>query len=274
MDHHTTWFNFLPFFHAVEHWFQGITHEGLLFKSPVGAQHFFAGILTTLVIFIVALRARAQLARSKDPIIPDPEPSIRNFFELILEALYRQSKQIIGKDARRYFPVIGTLAIFIFFSNVLGLVPGFSPPTNNWNTTFACAFFVFVYYNFQGIRVQGLGKHLAHMANPAGTSWGWFLSPLMFPLEVVSHCARPFSLTVRLAANMTGDHAVLFAFLGLVPVLVPLPFLTLGLLVCVIQTLVFVLLTMIYIGLATADAHGHDDHGHAEAHGHEAAHAH
>lgn len=272
MGHGITWFSFLPFYDEVEHWFQSQTEHGLLFGSAVHAQHFFAGVLTTLIILLVAIRARRQLARSADPIIPEANVSLRNFFEVVLELLYRQSKQIIGKDARRYFPVIGTLAIFIFFSNILGLVPGFSPPTDNWNTTFACAFFVFVYYNFQGIRVQGIGKHLAHMANPAGTSWGWFLAPLMFPLELVSHVARPFSLTVRLAANMTGDHAVLFAFLGLVPVLVPLPFLTLGLLVCIIQTLVFVLLTMIYIGLATADAHGHGDehaHGHAEA-----AHAH
>ena len=113
--------------------------------------------------------------------------------------------------------------------------------------------------------MHGMG-HIAHMANPAGEWWGWFLAPLMFPIELVSHCARPFSLGVRLAANMVGDHAVLFAFLGLVPIIVPLPFLGLGLMVCMIQTLVFILLSMIYIGMAVEDTHGDEHHDEAVAH--------
>jgi F-type H+-transporting ATPase subunit a len=185
-------------------------------------------------------------------------------------------RQIIGDEARRYLPVIGTLALFIFFSNVLGLIPGFIPPTDNWNTTFACSLFVFLYYNFHGLRAAGLA-HIAHMANPMGAWWGWFLSPLMFPIEIVSHIARPFSLGVRLATNMIGDHAVLAAFVGLMPVLLPIPFLALGLLVCTVQTVVFVLLSTIYISLAVNLAHG-DDHGHDQASDHvegqERAHAH
>ncbi|RYF04349.1 MAG: ATP synthase F0 subunit A, partial [Deltaproteobacteria bacterium] len=182
-----------------------------------------------------------------------------------LEALYSQSRQIIGPDCARYFPMLATFTLFIFVSNVLGLIPGFAPPTDNWNTTFACGIFVFIYYNYHGIRTHGLG-HIAHMANPVGEPWGWLLAPLMFPIELVSHCARPFSLGVRLAANMVGDHAVLLGFLGLVPILVPLPFMVLGLMVSLIQTLVFVLLSMIYIGMATADAHHGADEG-AAAHG-------
>ena len=268
MGHGVTWFTFLPFYSDVELWLQSITDKGLLFGSPVVATHVFGGILTTIILMMVGIRARAQLkAAGHETAVPPPDVNLRNFIEVVFEALYKQAKQIIGKDATRYFPVIATLALFIFVSNILGLVSGFAPPTDNWNTTFGCSIFVFLYYNFHGMRAHGLG-HIGHMANPAGTWWGWFLAPLMFPLEVVSHCARPFSLGVRLAANMTGDHAVLFAFLGLVPILVPLPFMALGLMVCVIQTLVFVLLTMIYIGLAVADAHG-DDHGHGEeAHAH------
>jgi F-type H+-transporting ATPase subunit a len=183
-----------------------------------------------------------------------------------LEALYGQMKQIIGKDAARYFPVLSTLTLFIFVSNILGLVPGMSAPTNNWNTTFACGIFVFLYYNYHGLRAHGWG-HLAHMANPTGQWWGWFIMPLMLPIELVSHAARPFSLGVRLAANMVGDHAVMLGFLSLVPVLVPLPFMVLGLVVSVVQTLVFVLLSTIYIGLATAGGHADDKaHGaHATA---------
>ena len=122
-----------------------------------------------------------------------------------------------------------------------------------------------MYYNFHGLRAHGLG-HIAHMANPAGTWWGWILTPLMFPIEIVSHCARPFSLAVRLAANMVGDHAVLAAFLGLLPIFVPLPFLLLGFIVCTVQTIVFVLLTTIYIALAVEEAHHDGEHNEEAAH--------
>ena len=222
-------------------------------------------LLVMIVIFFLSMRARAQLNASQDGgIVPDAEISVRNIFELVLESLYNQMKTIIGDDAARYFPVIGTLALYIFFCNVLGLIPGFLPPTDNWNTTFSCAIFVFVYYNYHGLRVNGF-NHIVHLANPIGETWGWLLAPLMFPIEVISHLARPFSLGVRLATNMVGDHAVLAAFLGLVPVLLPIPFLALGLLVCTIQTFVFVLLSIIYIALAVEEAHHGDEHHEAHA---------
>lgn len=269
MGHGLTWLNFLPGYQQIQEYLAQ-NHQGVLGATPL-AQHMYAGVLVSIVLFILAVMVRKDINRAGDKaVIPEPGVSLRNLIELTLEGLYKMSKQIIGKDAARYFPVIGTLTLFIFFSNILGLVPGFAPPTDNWNTTFACGGFVFLYYNYHGIRQHGWG-HIAHMANPAGEWWGWFLAPLMFPIEVVSHCARPFSLGVRLAANMTGDHAVLAAFLGLVPILVPLPFLALGLMVCMIQTFVFVLLSMIYIGLAVEDAHAHDEEHH---HGVETAAAH
>jgi len=259
MEHDTTWFSFMPGYNTLAHAFEG---GGILFGSPTTVQHICAGILVTFVVLALSAVAKRQLdAAGNDAVIPDPNISIRNIFEVALEGLYAQAKTIIGPEAPRYFPIIGTLALFIFFSNILGLVPGFTPPTNNWNTTMACGGLVFVYYNYHGLRAHGLG-HIAHMANPVGERWGWWLAPLMFPVELVSHLARPITLGVRLAANMVGDHAVLAAFLGLVPFLVPLPFLVLGLVVCLIQTFVFVLLTMIYIGMAVADTHG-DEHAHA-----------
>lgn len=278
MEHGISWLNFLPGYQQIEAYLQSVQHHGVLGQRVV-FQHVAAALLVMLVLFVVALIVRRDIQRAGDgAIVPGPEVSLRNIIESALEGLYNQMHQIIGADAKRYFPVIASLALFIFFSNILGLIPGFSPPTDNWNTTFACGLFVFLYYNYHGLRKQGLG-HIAHMANPAGEPWGWFLAPLMFPIELVSHVARPFSLGVRLAANMMGDHNVLFAFWGLVPILVPLPFLALGLMVCLIQTLVFVLLTMIYIGLSVEDAHGHGDahggeHGHADTHGqHTPAHA-
>ncbi|MBC7793642.1 MAG: F0F1 ATP synthase subunit A, partial [Clostridia bacterium] len=229
------------------------------------------------IVLWLAVSTKADIARSKNGgIIPEPKVTLRNLVEMALEALYGQARSIIGEtEARRYFPVIAMLALFIFVSNVIGLFPGFASPTSNWNTTFACSIFVFLYYNFHGLRVNGL-MHIGHMANPTGMWWGWFLAPLMFPIEVVSNLARPFSLGVRLSANMMGDHAVLMAFHGLVPILLALPFMGLGLMVCVIQTLVFCLLTMIYIALSVQeshhDDHGHDDHRHDEGHSHNAAH--
>ena len=270
MEHGVTWLSFLPGYQQFQNYLAH-SHTALL-GSAVVVQHVYAAVVVLAIIVLLAWRARVELDRAPDGgIVPDAEVSIRNFLEVIFEVLYGQMQQIIGPQSQRYFPVIGALGLFIFVSNVLGLIPGFVPPTDNWNTTFACGLFVFLYYNFHGLRAHGLG-HIGHMANPTGAWWGWFLAPLMFPIELVSHCARPFSLGVRLAANMVGDHAVLLAFLSLMPILVPLPFLALGLIVSLVQAFVFVLLSMIYIALAVGDEHEHgneqDENGH-----HEEAHA-
>ena len=261
MEHGITWLHFLPYYHDIEAQLQARYHG--VFGTPALIQHVVAALLVMLIVLFVALRTRADLARAgANAVIPEPNISLRNIVEVMLEGLFNQMRQIIGPDSARYFPVLATLTLFILISNLLGLIPGFSPPTDNWNTTIACGLFVFLYYNFHGVRAHGLG-HIAHMANPTGQWWGWFLMPLMFPIELVSHIARPFSLGVRLATNMVGDHAVLFGFLTLVPVLVPLPFMVLGLIVALVQTFVFVLLSMIYIALATANSH--DDGHHAAA---------
>jgi F-type H+-transporting ATPase subunit a len=273
MGHGLSWFSFFPLYqtwqaqadsHAGYPLCVGeacplLSYQGWFFGNPVTLQPVFAAILVILVLFVVSAVARVKLNAAGDQaVIPKPEISLVNILDLVLEGLYNKSRQIIGPEAPRYFPVIATLTLFIFFSNILGLFPGFLPPTDNVNTTLACGVFVFLYYNFHGLRKNGMA-HIVHLANPAGTPLGWLFSPLMFPVEIASHLSRPFTLGVRLAANMIGDHAVLFAFLGLLPVLVPLPFFALGLMVCMIQTFVFVLLTMVYIGMAVADAH-HDEH--------------
>lgn len=258
MDHHTSWFSFLPGFAEASHWAHGL--QGVLFSRPGQIQHVFAGALVCLALLALSLRARMQLqAAGKEAVIPDPKPSIRNLLEVFLEAIYKQGRAIIGKEIDRYFPVIATLALFILFSNLLGLIPGFLPPTDNWNTTMACGGFVFFYYNYHGFRANGM-RHLEHMANPVGEAWGWFLAPLLFVIELFSHGFRPLTLGLRLSANMIADHNVLSAFLDLAPWLVPIIFLFLGTLVSVVQTMVFVLLTMTYIGMATA----HTDHDHEE----------
>jgi F-type H+-transporting ATPase subunit a len=139
----------------------------------------------------------------------------------------------------------------------MGLVPGFAPATANLNTTIGPALVVFVVYNMAGIFEHGIVAHVKHLMGPV-----LLLAPLMFVIEVVSHIARPMSLGIRLTGNMTGDHMVIGVFGGIaesifsVPLIFPIPFLFLGLLVCIIQTLVFCLLSTVYLALATA----HEEH--------------
>ena len=164
---------------------------------------------------------------------------------------------IMGKKAARYFlPLIGTCAFFILFSNALGLIPGFAPPTDNFNTTLACGIVIFVTTHVYGLKEQGW-HHIKHFFGPV-----WWLAPLMLVIELISHLARPLSLAIRLMANMTADHMVLSIFCGLLPVSlifipVPLPMYVLGSIVVVVQTLVFCLLSTVYIAMAIEHADTH-----------------
>jgi F-type H+-transporting ATPase subunit a len=200
--------------------------------------------------------ARRQLRNNEAVIVPSKKLTVVTFFEIMYQTLAGIMKDVIGQDYKRHIPFVGTLMLFILFSNLIGLVPGFVPPTDNLNTTLACGLLVFGYFNWQGLRAHGLG-HITHLANPVGEWWGWFLAPLLFPIEVIGLCVRPFSLAIRLAGNMIGDHKVVVAFAGIMPLLLPLPFFFLGLLVSLIQTAVFCLLTCVYISLHTQAVEGH-----------------
>lgn len=261
MDPHLSWYHFIPGYQSLHDFFQhsydytvlfngGLFPENKVFET---VHHIFAAALVVLVLMVFSLMARRKLSNLEAAIIPSPKMSVLNFFEVILELLLGTMRDIIGSDYRRHVPMVGTLALFILFSNLLGLVPGFIPPTDNLNTTLACGLFVFLYFNFQGLRVHGI-SHITHLANPIGIWWGWFLAPLLFPVEFISLCVRPLSLAIRLAGNMIGDHKVLVAFSGLMPLIVPLPFFFLGFLVSLIQTVVFCLLTCVYISLHTQEA--------------------
>ena len=265
MPHGVTWFSFLPGYQQLEAYLRHSYSQATL-VGPAGfaIQHVLGALLVVIFLLITSLIANRRIRDIEANIVPSSRFGIVTMFELVIEALYNMGKEIIGPDAKRYMPLIGTLALFIFFSNALGLIPGFEPPTDNVSTNAAAALVVFLYYNFQGLRVNGIG-HITHMANPLGVWWGWFLMPIMFPVELIGHLARPLSLTLRLMGNMTGDHAVVLGFAALVPILVPVPFQILGLLVCVIQALVFTLLTMVYIGMAV-ESHHDEGHEGAEAH--------
>ena len=155
----------------------------------------------------------------------------------------------MGKEGKAYFPLIATFALFILVCNLIGLVPGFYPPTANLNTNAALALTVFVLTHVVGFRKHGIG-YLKHFMGPI--IW---LAPLMFIIEIIGHIARPLSLTLRLFGNMYGHEVVLMIFLALVPLFLPIPMMLMGVLIAFIQTFVFTLLAMIYIAGALEEAH-------------------
>lgn len=261
MDHHQSWYNVLPFYESLRDYFQSNYADTVVFNSGIMPQnprfetvhHIIAAGIVFLILIGMSLMARWKMRRIEDVIVPSSKLTVLNFMELLTQTLMNLMKDVIGPDYKRHVPLVGTFALFILVSNLLGLVPGFLPPTDNLNTTLACGLVVFVYFNIQGLRVHGIG-HLTHLANPVGEWWGWFLAPLLLPIELVGLMVRPFSLAIRLAGNMIGDHKVVFAFAGVMPFLLPLPFMVLGLLVSLIQTAVFCILTSVYIALHAQEA--------------------
>ena len=179
-------------------------------------------------------------------------------------------KANIGPGAVKYFPLVATIGTFIFTSNMIGKIPGFMSPTASISTTLGCAITVWVYYHWQGIKTQGLGKYLAHFAAPPGAPI--FLAPIMLPIELISHLSRVLSLSLRLFGNIFGEEMVVLIIASIIPFLAPLPMAVLGVITGTLQAFIFMLLTIIYLGGAVHTEH-HEEHGaHEEAH--EEAHAH
>jgi len=174
---------------------------------------------------------------------------LQNFMEVIVGGIENMIVETMGEHGRPFFPLIATLALFILISNLIGLIPGFYPPTANINTTAACAVIVFVTTHVVGIKEHGI-KYIKHFMGPI--IW---LAPMMFFIEVIGHFSRVISLTLRLFGNMNGHELVLMIFFGLAPFLVPLPMMLMGVLVSFIQAFVFMLLAMIYIAGSMEEAH-------------------
>lgn len=228
-------------------WFGSLAHH---LHLPI---HVVTFIAVAILILLLSLIYRFKVAKVTNNVIPDTDVTVRNIVEFFGGFIYGLCKSVMGEEgAKRNFSTIGTVFILIFLSNIIGLIPGFLPPTDNINTTLALGIFVFLYYNYHGIKAQGLVGHIKHFMGPV-----WYMSFLIFPIELISHAVRPISLALRLRGNMFGDHLVLGIFSNLVPYIVPIPFMILGIFVCFIQAFVFTLLTMVYISLATAH---HDEH--------------
>ncbi len=199
---------------------------------------------TWVIMLLLALFA--FLATRRLSIYPG---KMQHVFEVILGGIRNLVLDVMGPEGLKFFPLIATIAIFILTANLLGIIPGFESPTSSLNTTVAIAVVVVVMTHVVGVRVHGL-KYIKQFLGPV-----WWLAPIMLPIELVSHLARPLSLSVRLFGNIMGEDLVVAIILFLVPFLVPLPIFVLMIFTSIIQTLVFVMLSMIYIQLAMEEAH-------------------
>lgn len=206
-------------------------------------------IVYTWVIMGIFFAAAFAASRGIKPL---PE-GIQNFFEMVVDGIMKFMEDIIGHHSRQYLPLIGALTFFILFANLMGLIPGFMSPTSNINTTAACAIIVFFATHYYGVKAHGIG-YIKHFFGPIRSIPAIPLMLLMLILELIGHFARVLSLSLRLFGNIFGEDLILLILVFLVPVLVPLPIMFIAVFTSVVQTFVFVLLTMIYIKLATEEA--------------------
>lgn len=226
------------------------------------------------IMFVIACILTVILIRIFKGKLSGDDPSQG---QLTLEAGFLAIKdlavRVIGEHGFKYFPVVATFAVLILISNLMGLVPVFMAPTASVNVTFALAISSFVYYNYVGIHENGIIKHLGHLTGPKlPLLMALFITPLIFSIELISNMIRPFTLGVRLFANMFADEKIFAEITGLFPpftqFLLPLILTLLALFVACVQTLVFTLLSMIYLGEVSHPPHDHHDE---EAHGEAAA---
>jgi F-type H+-transporting ATPase subunit a len=193
-----------------------------------------------LVLLFVLLRARLSV---------EQPGALQHVFEGAHGFIEGQSEEIIGHHSEGYTPFLMSLAFFILFCNLIGLIPGFESPTAVPIVPLGCAICAFVYYQAQGFKHAG-PAYLKHFLGPV-----WWLSWLMLPIEIISHLARVLSLTIRLFANMFAGDMVTLVFISLVPLGVPIVFLSLHIGVSFLQTYIFVLLTTVYLSGAVAEEH-------------------
>ena len=260
MGEHGTWFDYLNRFswwHDIhdkaEHAF-GRKWQFMMFgDTHFTLTHVLITLLVLMFVIFGAMRFSSGLKQPDGGLVPPRKMSLRNFFEVMAESLYGFVEGAMGPDnAARFFPLVGTIWCFVLFGNLIGLIPGFSSPNDTLKTNFALALTVFAATHIYGLKENGIA-YLKHFLGP-----NLILAPLMLPIELISHIARPISLSLRLMGNMLADHKVIFSFFTLVPVLVPLPFYLLGMLVCLVQAIVFCTLTMVYLSLAVDHDQSHD----------------
>jgi F-type H+-transporting ATPase subunit a len=215
----------------------------------IGLGHFahsYPYIVYTWVVMIILI-VLGFLASKGASLVPT---KVQNVMEIIISALEEFTIDITGEEGRWLFPLLGTVFLYIFTCNIIGLIPGFYPPTASLNTTLSCALIVVLFTHVIGIKYHGV-KYIKHFLGPV-----WWMVPLIFPIELIGHLARILSLSFRLMGNMMGHELVagiLFALAGLF--FAPLPIMVLGIFVALVQAFVFYLLSVMYFTGAIEHAH-------------------
>jgi F-type H+-transporting ATPase subunit a len=241
----------LPLINALtallNHWFASPL-VALLTKLGIHVAHPDAPIANTLTLELIVMTvlllffivARLTLSVEKPG-------SIQQIAEVVYEFVSSQAEQIVGHGYEPFLPFVTTILIFVLSCNCFGLLPGVETPTANPVVPLGIAILTFIYYNWQGVKAQGPVGYIKHFLGPI-----WWISWLIFPIEVISHLARMLSLTIRLYANMFASDLLTLAFFSLIPIGIPVIFLGLHFFVSLIQAYVFMLLTLIYLSQATS----------------------
>ncbi len=230
MAEHFNWVQFIP----------GVNHHN---------QHIATLVVSSTVLIAIGLYSRVRLGAGENAIVPTKNFSVRGIFEGLCEFIDGLGELVIGHGHENYSALFASIFVFILFNNLVGLLPGMTPATDNINTTFALGLFTFVMYHAYGAHAHGFG-YVKQFLGPI-----WWMAAIIGPIEIISHMVRPFTLGLRMMGNIQGDHAVLGAFLNMVPVGVPAVFYGLGLFVCFMQAFVFTVLSMVYVAMATSHDH-------------------
>lgn len=202
-------------------------------------------LLTAAIVLIIAKMATSNLR-----LVPS---GTQNVMEAYLSGVLAMGADVMGKaEARRYLPLVATIGLFVGIANIIGVIPGFEAPSAFLDFTLALALVIFVYYNFEGIRRNGIISYFKHFMGPV-----WWLAWLMFPIEIVSHISRVISLSFRLFGNVKGDDMFLMVILMLAPWLLPMIPFALLTFMAFLQAFIFMMLTYVYLGGAVLL---HDEH--------------
>jgi F-type H+-transporting ATPase subunit a len=207
-------------------------------------------VMVSLLVALFAFAVSRRVARLGQSVDPEDGLSVRSVAEVVVDGMNGLAEGVLGHGYERYVPLLAAFFVYILTCNLLGLIPGFLPPTGHFPMTLGLGLVSFVAYNAYGMKAQGVGQHLKHFLGPV-----IFIAPLMLIIEIFSHGFRPVSLGIRLFANMDADHKVLGLFTDLTHVVIPVAFYVLGTFVSVVQAFVFTMLTAIYISLAVAHDH-------------------
>lgn len=231
---HFNWLQLLP----------GVSHENIHVATALAA----GGILVA-----GAVAGRLALGSGEQAVAPANRFSLKGIYELILEFIVGLTDMVVGEEGRKFVPMFSAVFFYVWLNNLIGVLPGMTPATDNINTTLALGIFSFLAYNYYGFREHGIG-YLKQFLGPL-----LLLAPLMVVIELIGHLVRPLTLGLRLYGNIMADHTVLSVFVEMFEknwfIPVPAIFYGMGIFVASMQAFVFTMLTMIYVSMAISHDH-------------------